>query len=394
MRAYERPVPHWFGDPSDATLSIRATTIPKTVHMGFSTFLDRGLVPDFLIRFGIRRLLKDRIRLESEGALEGQQRRHMDWVRALRDSRIAIETDAANEQHYEVPAALYEKALGPHLKYSSGLWRDGITSLGDAERAMLECYGERARLADGQRVLDLGCGWGSFSLWAAAQFPNSRFTAVSNSASQKEFIDGRARAAGLTNLEVITCDVNKLELDEEFDRIVTVEMFEHVRNYRALLERVSKMLRDDGLLFVHIFTHREFAYPFETEGEDNWMGRYFFTGGQMPSDQLLLYFQDHVAIEDHWRVNGVHYSKTAEAWLSNFDREIETLRPVLRETYGAEANKMEIYWRVFFMACSELWKWNNGTDWFVSHYLFKKRVPARVESKQHDQSRDVAPMST
>lgn len=341
--------------------------------MALSRLLDSGLVPDRVIRMGIRRLLKQRIREEAAGGIAAQQRAVMDWVRELSRSRIAVDTDAANEQHYEVPAEFYELVLGHRRKYSSGLWTEGVDSLDRAEDAMLELYAERARLADGQRVLDLGCGWGSFSLWAAERYPNSRFVGVSNSASQRESIMERARARGLDNVEIHTCDVNELEVDGKFDRVVSVEMMEHVRNYQGLLERVSTLMKDDAEFFVHIFTHREFAYPFETEGDDNWMGKYFFTGGQMPSDHLLLYFQDHVRIDDHWRVSGEHYSRTAEAWLENFDANRARIREVFRSAYGEDAKRMEIYWRVFFMACAELWGWRGGRDWFVSHFRFAKR---------------------
>jgi cyclopropane-fatty-acyl-phospholipid synthase len=342
--------------------------------MEYTRLLDRGLLPDWIIRFGIRRLLRSRIREERRDGLEVQHRSVMDWVERLRRSPIAVDTQAANEQHYEVPAAFYERVLGHRLKYSCGLWGPDTQTLDDAEDAMLALCAERAQLADGQRVLDLGCGWGSFGLWIAERYPNSQVLAVSNSSSQREFILARARHRGLTNIEVMTRDVNELALDREFDRIVSVEMFEHVRNYRTLLERVASWLDNEGILFIHIFTHREFAYPFEVEGEDNWLGRHFFTGGQMPSDHLLLYFQEHVVIDDHWRVRGTHYAKTAEAWLRNFDSDRAFLRSVLEGACGADWRRMEVYWRVFFMACAELWKWNDGRDWFVSHYRFSKRA--------------------
>lgn len=339
--------------------------------------LERGHLPDALIRIGIRRLLAQRLREEDRGSPEQNQAAVMDWVAELRASPIAVQTEAANEQHYEVPAELYEACLGPHLKYSSGLWAPGVRSLGAAEEAMLECYVQRAQLADGQRILDLGCGWGSLSLFLAARFPAARIVGVSNSESQRAFIMARAEARGLRNLEILTADVNDLDLSggESFDRVLSIEMFEHLRNYAEILRRIATWLRPEGRLFLHIFTHRSYAYPFVDRGQGDWMARHFFSGGQMPSDHLLLYFQEHLRVVGHWRVGGSHYAQTAAAWLRNFDRNRALLQPVMERTYGVDARRMSNYWRVFFMACEELWGYRQGREWFVSHYLWAPRTP-------------------
>lgn len=341
--------------------------------MSMIQWAEKGWVPDTLIRFGIRRLCEERLKDEKNLLQQSGQGFRQERFENLRSSPIAVDTDAANEQHYEVPADFYRFVLGRHLKYSACWWDDATQTLDDAEQAMLEVYAERAELQDGQRVLDLGCGWGSFSLWAAPRFPNSRFTAVSNSASQREFIEESARQRGIDNLEVITCDVNRLSFDEPFDRIVSVEMLEHVRNYDALFGRIRSWLADDGKLFVHIFCHRDLVYPFETDGDKNWMGRYFFTGGLMPSIDTFSQVQSHLKIEAEWPVNGQHYEKTAEAWLDNLDQNREMVEAVFARTYGDEEAKLWIQrWRMFFMACAELFGYRDGNEWLVCHYRFTR----------------------
>jgi cyclopropane-fatty-acyl-phospholipid synthase len=342
--------------------------------------LERDWVPDFLIRRRIRALLAARLREEDQGDPERQQQRLQDFVRQLSVSPVAIETAAANEQHYEVPTEFYKRVLGKHLKYSSCYFAAQTSlpaeHLDAAEARMLELTCRRARLQDGERIIELGCGWGSLSLWMAANYPRARITAVSNSRTQKEHIDAQARERGLGNLEVVTCDVNVLAFPEErkFDRVVSVEMFEHMRNYETLLARVASWMAPGATLFVHIFTHRQFAYPFEVRDETDWMARWFFTGGIMPSDHLLLYFQRDVRLLEHWRVPGWHYSLTSEAWLQNMDRHRAELMPLLARTYGeGQALRWWVYWRVFFMSCAELWGHDQGREWLVSHYLFEKR---------------------
>ncbi|MSU31187.1 MAG: class I SAM-dependent methyltransferase [Pedosphaera sp.] len=333
--------------------------------------------PDALIRLGIRRLLHQRLAEENRGDTEAQRAHLMSLVASLREAPIAIETAAANEQHYEVPTAFYQLCLGPNLKYSSGYYRTFEESLGEGEEIMLALTCARAELRDGQRILELGCGWGSLSLWMASHYPNGQIIGVSNSRTQRDFILGEAARRGLKNLSIITCDANEFEPpngDGYFDRVVSVEMFEHMKNYQRLLGNIARWLKPDGKLFVHIFTHREFAYHFIARDESDWMSRYFFTGGIMPSDDLLLHFADHLAIEQHWVVNGRHYGRTANQWLKNMDAHELEIRMLFSKIYGqSNETKWWVYWRVFFMACAELWNFRNGNEWHVSHYLFTRR---------------------
>ncbi|HWO18166.1 MAG TPA: cyclopropane-fatty-acyl-phospholipid synthase family protein [Kofleriaceae bacterium] len=339
--------------------------------------VDSGLVPEPLLRAGIRAVCALRLRQERRG-VEEEQARHQALVEELRKSEIASEPEAANAQHYEVPPAFFERVLGPHLKYSSCYWPAGVERLGDAEAAMLELTAARAGLADGQDVLDLGCGWGALALWAARRFPKSRITAVSHSRTQRAFIEARARAAGLPNVSVRTADVRALELPaKSYDRVVSVEMFEHMRNYERLLRRIAGWLRPDGALFVHVFAHRRYAYPFEDAGRSDWMAREFFTGGLMPSTALLHNFQRDLVLADEWHLAGTHYARTAEAWYANLMAAEGPVRAILAEAYGtgkgADAARRFQRWRVFFLACAELFGYRGGREWLVAHYRFCPR---------------------
>jgi cyclopropane-fatty-acyl-phospholipid synthase len=337
--------------------------------------INSGLIPDVFIRIGIRHLLGQKLRAENTGSEEDKQARLIAFVEELKTMPLAIETDAANEQHYEVPSAFYDAALGPRKKYSSAYWPPKTNNLADAEIAMLKLTAQRADIQPGQHVLDLGCGWGSFSLWAAENYPDCQFTGFSNSHSQREFIDSECQKRGLTNLRIITGNMlHHDDFGQQFDRIVSVEMFEHMKNYQQLFNKVSRWLQPEGKLFIHVFTHKRFAYHYIDEGEHDWLTRYFFAGGTMPSNDLFHYFQDDLTLEHQWLVDGTHYQKTAEAWLQNMDAHKSHIMPLFAATYGETNAKLWFQrWRIFFMACAELWGYNQGTEWMVAHYRFRPR---------------------
>ena len=324
---------------------------------------ERGLVPTPLVRRAIRALCAERLReVQADGGAER-------FFARVAGSRIAEATDRANAQHYEVPSEFFALVLGRNMKYSSAIWPDGVRTLDEAEESMLALTGERAALEDGQDVLELGCGWGSLSTYVARRHPASRIMAVSNSRTQRAFIESR----GLHNLEVRTADMNAFDPGRRFDRIVSVEMFEHMRDWRRLLERAAGWLREDGRLFIHVFCHASHAYTFETEGNDDWMGRHFFTGGIMPSHGLLAEAApESLRVEADWWIDGTHYQRTAAAWRENLEARRGEVERVLRSHYGADASVWYHRWRLFFLACEELFGYRGGREWGVGHYRLRR----------------------
>ena len=334
--------------------------------------LSRGLIPDQLIRAGIQHFIKKRLREDIGSTVKERDENRLRFIQEMKNSPVAIETDLANDQHYCLPTEFFELILGRSLKYSCCHW-DEASDLNEAEDEMLEITIERANISDGMDILELGCGWGAITLKMAKKFPNSKILAISNSSMQREFILDNAKILGLSNIDVETHDVATLEMSRKFDRIVSVEMFEHMRNYSLLLERISTWLNPEGKLFVHIFVHRDVPYRYEVKDDSDWMSKYFFSGGIMPSAHLLHYFSDHMKVKNYWAVDGINYQKTARAWLENMDNEKSKVFKVLKKHYGNnDYKKWFHYWRVFFMSVEELWKHRKGSEWFVGHYLLEK----------------------
>lgn len=343
--------------------------------MMINLLLDRSILPDAVVRAGIRRIVAGRLREQATGGPLAQARRFARLLDELRRAPVAVTPEAANAQHYELPPAFFQHVLGPQLKYSCGWWPEGVSTLAEAEERMLDATVAHAGVEDGQQILELGCGWGSLTLYMARRFPRSRITALSNSLSQRLYIQERARARGLNNLAVLTEDINRFETNQRFDRIVSVEMLEHVRNYERLFGRIAAWLAPDGRFFAHVFAHREYAYTFEAEGPTDWMARYFFTGGTMPSEHLFSFVQHHLEMTKYWRYDGRHYQRTAEAWLHNLDAHRDAVASILAATYGTrEVGRWRARWRAFLMSCAEMFGYRDGREWGVSHYSFARRA--------------------
>jgi cyclopropane-fatty-acyl-phospholipid synthase len=342
--------------------------------MWYMNILYTNLVPDFLLRFVLRLVTLRKVKKLDNLPFSDLEERRRDLLEKFDRSPIAIHTALPNVQHYEVPPAFFKLVLGKRLKYSCCYWPEGVTTLDEAEEAMLNLSCQRAKLENGMSVLDLGCGWGSLTFWIAEHYPNCRILALSNSRDQIEFIRSQACEKGLENIEGLVADVNELDLEQRFDRVLSIEMFEHMKNYRRLLREISRVLAPEGKLFVHIFSHRLFPYEYEAEDTSNWMAQTFFTGGTMPSDDLLLHYQEDLCLVDHWRLSGRHYQKTLRTWREKMDRQKSELEKVLAATYGPDqVRRWWVSWRLFFMACEETWASRGGREYLVSHYLFQKR---------------------
>jgi cyclopropane-fatty-acyl-phospholipid synthase len=345
------------------------------MNLGFEKkifeWAELGYIPDLLVRAGIRRICREtslKARCASEADREARMRA---FVAEMDASPIALAPAESNEQHYEVPSAFFAEVLGPHRKYSSCYWPESTTRLEQAEVESLERTCANAQIEDGHSILELGCGWGSLTLFMAARYPNARVTAVSHSSTQRETIMALAQERSLTNVEVITCDMNDFEAPDPgtYDRVVSVEMFEHMRNQRKLLSRVATWLKPGGKILIHVFCHKDTAYPYIDSGQPNdWMTRHFFAGGMMPSDDLLTRFQDDLRFEEQWRWNGKHYARTLEAWLQLMDSKRDTVWPILEATYGEDVRAWWGRWRLFFMACAEFFALEDGEEWYISHY--------------------------
>lgn len=332
-------------------------------------FVERTPLPDSITRAGISALCgRTRRRLGRQPDGEAG------FAGAMATYPVATHTDDANAQHYELPADFFAHFLGPNRKYSCCFYEDGARTLEEAELRALDISCARAGLADGQHILELGCGWGSLSLTMARRYPGARITAISNSHGQRSHIEGVARAEGLGNLRVVTSDMNDFATTERFDRIVTIEMFEHMANWRALLERARGWLKPDGAMFMHVFSHKAHSYRFDHANKADWIAQHFFTGGIMPSHGLIGQFDDLFALEQDWLWNGGNYARTALDWLANYDAALPRIRPILEAVYGPGARLWERRWRLFFLATAGLFGHAGGREWAVSHYLLRPRA--------------------
>tara|TARA_A100001015_G_scaffold129715_1_gene143910 strand:+ start:486 stop:1535 length:1050 start_codon:yes stop_codon:yes gene_type:complete len=339
----------------------------------YDKLVESKYIPLFVYRIAIRFLLGSLLRKKKK-EFQNNGDSHTSMIKFLSEGSIAVETDSANNQHYEVKPDFYKFVLGKYLKYSSGFWDEGTASLDDAEKSMLELTVERAQIKDGQSILDLGSGWGSLSLFLAKKFPNSEIIAVSNSQSQVDYINSEAERLSYTHLSAQKHDINTLAFDRTFDRIISIEMFEHLSNYKMLFEKISSWLSTDGYLMTHIFGHKKYCYPYSIENNKNWIAKHFFTGGIMPNEKIFSYFQTQLLLLKQWRINGIHYHKTCEQWIKRHYLSKNEIVSLFEEYYGKGNGVRKWHaWKIFFLSCSEIFRFKKGSEWMVFHYLFKKK---------------------
>ena len=338
--------------------------------MWFNFFISRGLIPDSLLRRGVRNQGRQRLQMMKNTDLKQE---YLTFLKQASSGKIAVHTDDANNQHYEVDSEFFQYCLGKNLKYSSCYWNDDTSSLDEAEDIMLDLYCKRAKIEDGMTVLDVGCGWGSLSLYLAQKYPKSKITGVSNSNSQRKFIEKLGYERNLHNLNIVTKDINSFDTNKKFDRIISIEMFEHTKNSKILMDSINKWLAPDGLFFMHVFAHKYNPYYFDTEQKNAWMAKYFFTGGMMPNHDLFKDLESDLNYQKSWMLSGTHYEKTSNAWLEKMDsNKTKILELFRRNNSNSVAKKKFYFWRLFFIACAEIFGYNGGSEWIISHHLFKK----------------------
>ena len=338
--------------------------------MWFNPLLARGLIPDWILRRGVRSQGKERLNMMNK---VDSTKEYSKFINEASTGNIAVNTDDANNQHYEVDSEFFKYCLGKNLKYSCCFWDENTLDLDAAEDNMLEIYSQRAQITDGMSILDIGCGWGSLSLFLAQKYPKSEITGVSNSSSQKIFIDSVASERNISNLNIITRDINDFRTEEKYDRILSIEMFEHTKNTKKLMNLINDWLNPNGLFFMHVFAHKENPYYFDRDQKNAWMAKYFFTGGMMPNHNLFKDLKSNLEYQKSWILSGEHYERTSNAWLDKMDQNKSKILSLFERSNSSSVAKRKFhFWRLFYIACAEIFGYDNGNEWVVSHHLFKK----------------------